>query len=114
MPEVVQASAMGRRREPQAGDEQDAAAERHPARAVPVGQDAGEGLAQSPGDLLHGDGEREVGDGDPQLPGGRCLEQAEILPDAHGQGHHQGGSAQHGVGLATRNLGNVKGFAHGR
>jgi len=82
MPEVVQASAMpistpapitiGRApwavaREPKAGDEQDAAAERHPARAVPVGQDAGEGLAQSPGDLLHGDGEREVGDGDSQL-----------------------------------------------
>ena len=50
-----------------AGDVDHAADQRHPARAVLVGQDAGEGLAHAPGDLLHRDGEREVGDGDAEL-----------------------------------------------
>jgi len=50
----------------------------------------------------------------PSFFGGRRLEQAHVLPDAHGQGHHQGGAAQHGVGLAARDFGSVKGFAHGR
>ena len=76
--------------------------------------DAGERLAQAPGDLLHGDGQREVGDGDAQFLGGRRLEQAQVLPDAHGQGHHQGGPAQDGVGLPARDLRHVKGIAHGR
>ena len=44
-----------------------AADQRHPARAVLVGQHAGEGLADAPGDLLHRDGEREVGDGDAEF-----------------------------------------------
>ena len=75
--------------------------------------DAGEGLADAPGDLLHRDGEREVGDRDAELVRGRRLEQAEVLPDAHGEGHHQRGAAQHGVSLAARNLRNVEGFLHG-
>jgi hypothetical protein len=39
---------------------------------------------------------------------GRRLEQAEILPDAHGQRHHQGGPAQHGVGLPRETCGTWK------
>jgi len=75
--------------------------------------DAGEGLAHAPGDLLDRDGERKVGDGDAELARGRRLEQAEILPDAHRERHHQRRAPQHGVGLAARDLRNVERFLHG-
>jgi hypothetical protein len=84
-----------------AQDVDHAAHDRHPARAVLVGQDAGEGLAHAPRDLLHRDGEREVGDGDAEVVRCRRLEQAEILPDAHAERHHQRRAAQHGVSLAA-------------
>jgi hypothetical protein len=106
--------ALCRRSQPDAKDEQGAANHRDPARPVFVGEYAGDRLAHAPGDLLDGDRQREVRDRDPEFLGGRRLEEAEILTDAHGEGHHQRRSAQHGVGLAGRNLGNVEGFAHGR
>ena len=66
------------------------------AKAVANRHGAGQRLQESPGEILHGQRQREIGHRDLDVLRQRLQEDAEALPQAHAQREHDGGADQDG------------------
>ena len=66
------------------------------AEAVAHRHGAGERLQESPGEVLHGERQRELRHRNPDVVRQRLHEDAEALPQAHAEGEHQRGADQDG------------------
>ena len=82
------------RHQREAGDVEQRADQHDRPEAVAHGHGAGERLQETPGEVLHGERQREVGDGDADVVRQRLHEDAEALPQAHAQRQHDGGADQ--------------------
>jgi hypothetical protein len=84
------------RHQDQSGDIEDGAGDHHRTKAITHRPGAGDRLQKSPGEVLHGNRQRKLGNRDADVMGQRLHENAERLPEPHAQRQHQRGADQDG------------------